>query len=108
MELYLSVRKFYLQCDISIMYFDTSFRTFVKFAQKNCQTMKRKSRTFMKNIFTQMRRSVTVLLEVVGLWRFVIHTRMLLIDETISKRSFFMLEVTLMCVIMMKLGSASG
>lgn len=40
-------------------------RMFVRSAQKSCQIMKRRSRTSLKSICTLMRRSVTVLLEVV-------------------------------------------
>lgn len=54
---------FYLLFNISEK---KSLRTFVTFAPKSCQIMKRKSRAFMKNIFTLMRRSDIVLLGVVG------------------------------------------
>lgn len=37
------------------------FRTFARFAQKNFQIMRRRSRTSMKNIFTQTKRSAIVL-----------------------------------------------
>lgn len=43
------------------------FRTFARFAQKNCQIMKRRSKTFSKNIFIRMKRSATVWQEVVRL-----------------------------------------
>lgn len=40
-------------------------RMFVRSAQKSCQIMKRRSKTSLKSIFTLMRRSAIVLLEVV-------------------------------------------
>lgn len=83
-----------------------NFRISVRFAQKSCRIMKRRSKTFLKSIFILMRRFATVLVEVVSIFICCVIFFHNLIFWITKYR--FVLKGTLMWEIIMMLGYVYG